>query len=266
MGSILGPMSDCKADNDGVSDMVIGWLLTVGTIMSFIPQPALGCTANLLPVLQLAAPWLCTYIIFVLLGKYCKNISVSATNDTSGQIPIALPPTQPSRMDVIVEILFMNNDYVIPLLILTSFFTVSSAALGVGLVFRYGYTANAVTTFANVYGVVALVLLVIQYIPQIYVTHKMKEAGSLSVITLLLQAPGSILVVYFQAIMNHKPWTTWAPYFATAVQQFVLIAQCTLYWVQKRRKTKLIKVDEKQPFIIHTAATTPSTKIINSYE
>jgi hypothetical protein len=63
---------------------------------------------------------------------------------------------------------------------------------------------------------------------------------------LFIQMPGSLLVVYFQAVLNHKSWTTWLPYVCTAVQQGILIAlwfwfRCVL---RKKQKPEIMDDDE----------------------
>jgi len=283
-------MDNCPTDADSIGDEIFGWIITIGSFASFIPQiyslitrktpeglsgvswtmnyiSNMGtflnvfllrwhitmcckilslekCSANLLPVLQLGGPWLAVFIIYVLLAKYCRvsKRTLQETNsnsDESEHARLMIKSRKPqSRMDAIVELLFMNNDYVVELLVFSIFLTLVSAGIGILLVYKYGDASRHVVLYADIYGVFALILLVIQYIPQIYTTHKNKEAGSLSVATLLLQAPGAFAIVYFQAIMNGGSWTTWAPYLCTGVQQLFLAGQCFFYYLQRRRIAK----------------------------
>jgi len=196
-----------------------------------------ACTANLLPVLQLVVPWLCVFLIFALLAKYCI-----ITEHCKEETPL-LSKQPPSRIEALVDLLFVNNAYVTPLFIISIVITIFSIGVAGILVYFYGAASRVVVLYAQVYGIIALILLVIQYIPQIYLTHLKKEAGSLSIPMLVLQAPGSFAVVYFQAIMSHSSWTTWSPYLSTAIQQFLLIGQCAFYYCQKRKQ----KTQQEQP-------------------
>jgi uncharacterized protein with PQ loop repeat len=278
-------MMECVPDAGGIADQVVGWVITVGSFLSFIPQmyslvkrkspdglsgvswtmnyiSNLGttvnvfflrwhqsmcchvltvqqCSVNLLPVVQLAAPWLAVLVIFIILAKYSKyptppTSPYSSYNNEHASLISKSPPPQ-TRMDKIVDIIFLNNEFVVQLLIMSFVVTIAAAGVGVILVYHYGETSRQLVLYAQVWGVFALLLLVVQYIPQIYTTHKKKEAGSLSVATLLLQAPGALAVVYFQAFMNHGSWTTWAPYLCTAIQQFFLAGQCGVYYFIKWR-------------------------------
>lgn len=277
--------SICPVDNS-VSDQVLGWIITIGTAASFIPQmhslvarkstdglsgvswtmnyisnfgtalnvfllrwhitmccsqlDAHDCVSNLLPVLQLVVPCICVYIIYLLLAKYCVS-----TRPSNEDVPLL--DNQRSRIDRLVDLLFVNNAFVIPLLVVSTIVTALSVGISVLLIYLYGDQSKIVTSFAQAWGIIALVLLVIQYIPQIYTTHVKKEAGSLSVATLLVQAPGALAVVYFQAIMNHGDWTTWSPYLCTAIQQSILIVQCVVYYCQKRQKA----TTQQEPKIIN---------------
>lgn len=85
-----------------------------------------------------------------------------------------LLPKQTSRMDVLVDLLFVNNAYVAPLLLASTLATILSIGVGGILIYFYGADSSAVVVYAQVYGIAALILLVIQYIPQIYTTHVKK--------------------------------------------------------------------------------------------
>lgn len=46
---------------------------------------------------------------------------------------------------------------------------------------------------------------------------------------LLIQMPGALLVMYFQAVMNTADVTTWAPYGFQFLQQLVLVVMCFIF-------------------------------------
>jgi hypothetical protein len=65
---------------------------------------------------------------------------------------------------------------------------------------------------------------------------------------LVLQAPGSLLVMYFLAILNKQDFTTWAPYLITFIQQSILIGQC-LYYRFKKPDAKSSDMSEITPLV-----------------
>lgn len=108
-------------------------------------------------------------------------------------------------------------------------------------------------------GIVAAILVFFQWAPQIWITWNkkvrcnfksnklFKEAGALSLSSLIMQAPGSFIVVGFQVVkrcclFNFKlsagaDWTTWAPYGVAGLQQVFLAGLLTyFFWRDRRNK------------------------------
>jgi len=78
-------------------------------------------------------------------------------------------------------------------------------------------------------GVCTLVLTVFIWTPQLVHTYRAKTAGALSIPMLAMQAPGSAMFAYFQAVSNHTGPTTYLPACSTAAQQFLLLFLCLYY-------------------------------------
>ena len=64
--------------------------------------------------------------------------------------------------------------------------------------------------WANLLGSIAGVLAMVQYLPQIWYTYRLGDIKSLSVITMLIQVPGSFLFAFslWQRV-SWKGWSTW---------------------------------------------------------
>jgi len=92
------------------------------------------------------------------------------------------------------------------------------------------------TQLSDAVSVIASVCNIVTWLPQIWQTYRLKSPGALSVGMLLLQAPGALVVIIFQGILEHKGPQTWAPYVATGTQQTILIVMCLYYTWQERRK------------------------------
>ena len=56
-------------------------------------------------------------------------------------------------------------------------------------------------------------ILSICLLPQIYKTYKEKKVGNLSILSLLFQAPGSLIVFIYQYCIVHAPISIGIPYF-----------------------------------------------------
>ena len=74
-------------------------------------------------------------------------------------------------------------------------------------------------------------------VPQIYTTWKLKSPGSLSLLMLLLQAPGTIIVVIFY-ILDGANWSIWLPFLANFFTMTILLTEGTIFLCIERRRKK----------------------------
>lgn len=113
--------------------------------------------------------------------------------------------------------------------------------------FLVGFTgkSTATVTFGSAYGIISTVATIIMWLPQIILTYRKRDPGSLSLLMLLLQFPGGVAAVYFQAIMEQESFTTWSPYLASALEQLILIILIVYYKFKRSHKTpKARKYDD----------------------
>ena len=75
-------------------------------------------------------------------------------------------------------------------------------------------------------GYFACTVALFQYLPQIYKTWRTQSIGSLSIVSMCIQTPGALLIVYTQIQQPHSDYTTWLPTFAAAVLQGILLMMC----------------------------------------
>lgn len=276
--------NDICTDLDNVAAQVVGWLLTVGTIISFIPQiyalvvnksldglsaltwalnylsnlctivnalilnwaeiqccqhlPFGKCLENIVPLVQLGSPTICTFIIFALTTAYSNRLT-----EKEMVVQASLKTNMKRSVVDFIEFVFGSYSFVRPLLVMSILVSILCAGVGALLMVFVGLKKHPTIMYADVVGIVAVVFLMVMYIPQLYTTYKVKHTGSLSVTTLLIQAPGSLAVVYFDAIQSHLSWTTWAPFLVSAIQQFVLIFMCLYYWLRNRKNKPSSETD-----------------------
>lgn len=277
------------------ANQVTGWLLTVGTFGSFVPQmwsllveknldglaalswalnylsnmntlinafilqfvyiqcchelSTLKCIGNLVPLLQLAMPAISTFIIFMLTSMYANRLTEPQKIREQ-----ELQANKRKSLASYFEFVFESNSFVRPLFIVSLFITFGCVVAGVLLMVFLGVTARATVLYADVVGIMAVLFLMVMYVPQLYTTFKVKHTGTLSVLTLMIQCPGSLAVVYFDFFQNHMSWTTWAPYLVSAVQQFVLIIMCFYY----KKNTKQYVAEKERLLASSSSSLSPS--------
>lgn len=76
---------------------------------------------------------------------------------------------------------------------------------------------------ATFLGVSATLLAVLQYAPQIYKTYKAGLVGALSLGTMAIQVPGSVLFVVSLVLRPGTDWTSWLAYAVTGAMQGALL-------------------------------------------
>lgn len=76
---------------------------------------------------------------------------------------------------------------------------------------------------ATFLGVSATILAVLQYAPQIYKTYTARLVGALSLGTMAIQVPGSVLFVLSLALSPGTDWTSWLAYAVTGLMQGALL-------------------------------------------
>ena len=85
------------------------------------------------------------------------------------------------------------------------------------------------------FGVAATALTCVQFFPQLWTTWRLKSAGSFSLLTLAIQAPGSVGWALYLATAS-SPVSTWMPPAVTGACQTALLVLCVLYERAGRRQ------------------------------
>ncbi|KAI9099547.1 hypothetical protein DFS34DRAFT_76467 [Phlyctochytrium arcticum] len=89
--------------------------------------------------------------------------------------------------------------------------------------------------FAGVLGMLAMMTAISQFLPQIVHTLKTKKIGALSIPTMAMQSPGSLIFAYSLAVQPGANWSSWLPYLVSGILQGVLMLICiALSWKEKR--------------------------------
>jgi len=253
--------SDCNQQQDAFG-ITVGVVLLVGTFISYAPQlvkliwekTTEGLSFEYM-FLTLIYNW--TVSLNAVLLQW--DILICANQVGFGQYNVLL-----LSLDIIVAQVVCNlpiylvmfyyykweptkekmREWKIATICLAVFFVMAICSSSIAFLLGnyFGMDSDIVHDYAVAFGIIANVVTVFQIAPQIYATFRLKAAGSLSIITLVIQAPGTTLLVYFQAFVYHVSWSTWVPYFLTAVQMVFLTFLCIFYevriWWRKRKLAK----------------------------
>ncbi|GAM22534.1 hypothetical protein SAMD00019534_057090, partial [Acytostelium subglobosum LB1] len=105
--------------------------------------------------------------------------------------------------------------------------------------------------FAYSIGMVSTVITFIQWLPQIYKTFRDKTVGTFSIMMLIIQFPGNVLMTYFLIFVSHESVSTWLSYVSTTLQVAILLVLLLYYHFKNKNlsdniameNTKISKVD-----------------------
>lgn len=98
-----------------------------------------------------------------------------------------------------------------------------------------GFSSNAVIRYGQTLGTMSSIATIFQYLPQFIETCKIKDNGSLSLVTLAIQAPGGTINAIFMMVGNSDSWTTYISTFSSAIQQWGLLLLCIFYKCKQKR-------------------------------
>ncbi|KAL1961719.1 hypothetical protein VTN77DRAFT_1119 [Rasamsonia byssochlamydoides] len=170
----------------------------------------LACFAGLLGIFQVGVQCLCFYVILLLFLIYYPR----AISPTSPTVPVSstTKPTDavpPYRTAVTVAILCVVHAVI--LLIMSILIAITQP--------------SHLQAWANILGIMSAILASIQYFPQIYTTFRLRRVGSLSIQTMCIQTPGSLLwAASLAERLGTEGWSTWGVYVVTALLQGTLLA------------------------------------------
>jgi len=235
-------------EEPSAGDLSLGIFLIVGTVVTYIPQYVViikrktssGLSSFMIGLTFLGSALTVINSCILTWPKFvcCKSLSFGnclANNLASEQFLVSLVSTwillplflkYAPRHTAQERWFFRMNCGVFGLI---TTLAVTLSLIAAALWYILGYSANTLFIYATALGYISSINQIIMYTPQIYTTFKAKSGGSLSVASLCMQIPGSILVIVFQGVLNHAPFSTWVPYVFAAIEQFILVVMIFLY-------------------------------------
>jgi len=95
--------------------------------------------------------------------------------------------------------------------------------------YRYENKDAIVIQVAELVGYVGALLMMLQFLPQIYQTIVMRSPGALSLLSLAIGIPGQLLTVIFQGILNQQNMSVWLPAFFAFLEMSFLLIICFVF-------------------------------------
>jgi len=177
------------------------------------------CFQLLIAFIQIFSVWLCVHAIYILAVMYWpESKSIEQIQETNrGKLIHRSLFSLYFIVTVIVYVLCI---------LLNSFF----------------YPTSYVYTITNgVIGILASITCAITWMPQIYTSYTLKTHGSLSVIMLLIQFPGTFLLIYFY-IKEGASVLVWMSQVVSAFMTLIVLFLCFFLRISKRIETFLVRL------------------------
>ncbi|OHT11072.1 PQ loop repeat family protein [Tritrichomonas foetus] len=240
-----------------------GACIFVGTAISVVPQ--------LIRIVRLRSSYgISSFFVlvtsmsqfFVVLNVFCLHAA-----DFTGMMQISLTRTLPRQLTfgnlfilwifylpiaVMIFVFFdwkerpkrtlegIQREWKLTIILSSILFAVSLTTFATFIIlgFRFGFASSHVIRYGKVIGTISTFITVCQYLPQFITTCKLKDNGSLSLITLAIQAPGGTMNAIFMMVGNNDDWTTYLSTLSSAIQQWLLLILCAYYKLRQRRQKK----------------------------
>ncbi|RIA99194.1 PQ loop repeat-domain-containing protein [Glomus cerebriforme] len=188
------------------------------------------CFENVLGIIQLTIQWACFTMILILFISYFPEYEKTIPNISLGSGYNSLTATiySPEWLYSLQVAGAVGVHFIFTLIV--------SAYL---LIFIGGAENKTTRYWADLLGVISLILASVQYLPQIWKTWRRKSVGALSIQMMLLQTPGSFLFAYSLASSKGTRWSTWIVFLITGCLQGTLLVMC-ICWHYREKREKLL--------------------------
>ncbi|KIY52171.1 hypothetical protein FISHEDRAFT_35884, partial [Fistulina hepatica ATCC 64428] len=90
-------------------------------------------------------------------------------------------------------------------------------------------------SWATFLGVSSAFLAAIQYTPQLVHTYRTKLVGALSLLMMMIQSPGAVLMVLSIALRPDTNWTSWITFAVAGMMQGSLLVMCICWKIRQSR-------------------------------
>lgn len=180
------------------------------------------CTNLLLPIYQMFTPWVSIYVLYIIFLIYDSSI---------------------------------GNEYrkaFVYFSLFTFFGVILLGIVGLIMIIHFQSMHNHVNLFGNALNVISTITCIFTFLPQIIKTYNIKKLGNLSLISLAFQAPGSLIVFFYQSFIVHAPISIGIPYLFSGMLQMTLFI-ISYYYYKKEKKLAidiLINIPSEHDYLL----------------
>lgn len=226
-----------------------------GMISSYIPQQVIlyrvKDSSGLNPIFLLFAVCGCLFQLTNIVGSHWNKIFVDLDIEIMLKVLVIVSQT---AMIIVICILyfaffpvnkrktrqFLTSKYC---LIASAFIFLISFLLTVG--FRYFSEDPTFIIYSDINGYLNSICTCFQYIPQVLHTFFVKNVVSISILTLLIQIPGSLVLIFSMAISGGKV-SNWISYAIGGSFQIILLVLCLYYNYSTKSESKEESTDDSE--------------------
>ncbi|KAF1846812.1 PQ loop repeat protein-like protein [Cucurbitaria berberidis CBS 394.84] len=177
------------------------------------------CAAALLGIAQIGVQWTCFFFIMLLFLIFFPRNPPAAEEEQDTNMPTW-------------------KEAILVLALSLTFFII--AFIG-SIVFVYALPSH-VRGWANFLGLLATALAAVQYIPQIIMTWRLQETGSLSIPMMCIQTPGSFVFAASLATrLGPEGWSAWGLFIFTGCLQGCLLVMSLWFCWRDRQAQKSVE-------------------------
>ncbi|KAL1311836.1 hypothetical protein AAFC00_001911 [Neodothiora populina] len=184
----------------------------------------IACAAALLGVIQVGMQWLCFTGIWALFLIFFPRKALTHPDEPHD-------PDMPKKSSAVIVAATTLITF-LTVIILSTVFLLNSRDL--------------LYSWANTLGIMASILSIVQYVPQLWTTWKLKHVYSLSLLTMMIQVPGSFVFAFSLWLrVGWHGWSTWLVYCVTGTLQAALLLMA-FYFSRTNKVVGEDDVDERE--------------------
>jgi len=227
-------------DLPSTASIIIGTILTIGILLSYIPQLHLviknksvkGINYTTIILANIGSVCNLLGVIFIMYDSFSCCENVSANHCAQILLPM-IQMTSPWIAQITLLMLFiswnsrreLSRYYRITLMI---YLLLTILFITIGIIIAKCYNKYNVA-YGNVLDTISSILSCLIYIPQLIHTYRIKTSGNFSLLMLGIQMPGAFAIFIYQSFMGHTSVSTGIPYLISGIQQLVLLIMCIYY-------------------------------------
>jgi uncharacterized protein with PQ loop repeat len=160
-----------------------------------------NCASDMIPFIQLLFVWLCPLINYIIFIKYYST-----------------PPHVKSSCCNIRDKYVVYGFFGFYIFI----FLICCLMTSIVLIANWKNWKHHAIFFGKTLNILSSLITAFVWTPQIYKTYKEKHIGSLSLLSLGIQAPGSFMIFIFQVVLSGSSWYIGFPYLITSLFQLTI--------------------------------------------